>query len=99
MEFNEKKLKKLLQDQREEYQGYLGVLGENFISQMKLLAESVSGVQKQLVTLRDMVAKSTEDIEITKMDIESIKHMLKKRVDFDEFATLEKRVSILERRR
>jgi len=106
MEFNEKKLKKLLQDQCEEYQGYLGVLGENFISNMKLLAESVSGVQKQLVALRDMVARNTEDIEairisqeVTQTDVESIKHVIKKRVDIDEFTALEKRVAVLERRR
>jgi len=99
-------LKKLLQDQCEEYQGYLGVLGENFISNMKLLAESVSGVQKQLVALRDMVARNTEDIEairisqeVTQTDVESIKHVIKKRVDIDEFTALEKRVAVLERRR
>ncbi|OGF86669.1 hypothetical protein A3B19_00260 [Candidatus Giovannonibacteria bacterium RIFCSPLOWO2_01_FULL_46_32] len=99
MEFSEVKLKKILKGERQEYQRYLGVVAEDFSDKLKLIAESVSGVQKQLVALRDMVVKNTEDIAVIKMDIESIKHMLKKKVDFDEFATLERRVSLLEKRR
>ena len=55
--------------------------------------------ENEIIIEVELPGMRKEDIEITKMDIESIKHMLKKRVDFDEFATLEKRVSILERRR
>lgn len=99
MEFDDKKLENLLKEQREEYQRYLGVLAEDFGSKLKLLAESVSGVQKQLISLRDMVAKNTEDIEIIKMDIGLIKHDLKRRVDIEDFASLEKRVVLLERHR
>jgi|SRR3989344_1087746 len=99
MEFTEKKLKKLLRGEREAYQRYLGIVAECFSGKLKLIAESVSGTQGQLIALRDMVAKNSEDVEIIKIDISSMKSMLKKKVDFDEFSILEKRVSILERRR
>lgn len=99
MELSEVKLKKILKEQRQEYQRYLGVVAEDFSDKLKLIAESAAGIQKQLIALRDMVARNTEDIEIIKMDIEAMKHLLKKKVDFDEFATLEKRVTLLERRR
>jgi len=67
MEINEKKLKEILKRQRDEYQRYLGVLAENFESQIKLIAESLSGVQEQLIAIRDMVVKNTEDIEVIKI--------------------------------
>jgi len=67
MEINEKKLKEILKRQRDEYQRYLGVLAENFESQIKLIAESLYGVQEQLIAIRDMVAKNTEDIEVIKI--------------------------------
>lgn len=69
---------------------------EDFTSQIKLLAESVSGIQEQLIALREMVAKNTEDIEIIKADTAFIKNGLKKKVDAEEFEILERRVAILE---
>lgn len=98
MEINEKKLKEVLKKQREEYQRYLGVLAENFESQVKLIAESVSGIQEQLIAIRDMVAKNTEDIEMIKMDMSIIKSDLKEKVDRDEFIALERRLFLLERK-
>ena len=81
-----------------EYQNYLGVAVEDFTSQVKILAESVSDIQKQLISIREMVAKNTEDIEIMKADIQFIKQELKHKVDQDEFETLEKRVMFLEKK-
>ncbi len=99
MEINEKKLEEILKGQRDEYQRYLGVLTENFESQIKLIAESVFGIQEQLIAIRDMVVKNTEDIEMIKMDISIIKNDLKEKVGRDEFALLEKRVIALEKSR
>lgn len=48
MEVNEQKLEEILTEQRKEYQTYLGTLAEDFQSQTKLIAESVSGIQQQL---------------------------------------------------
>ena len=98
MEINEKKLKEILKRQRDEYQRYLGVLAENFESQIKLIAESLSGVQEQLIAIRDMVVKNTEDIEVIKMDISIIRNDLKEKVDRDEFVALEKRLHLLEKK-
>ena len=67
MEINKGELKKVLTEQREDYQRYLGVLVENFESQVKIVAESVSGIQDQLITIRDMVVKNTENIGIIKI--------------------------------
>ena len=98
MELNEEKLKEVLDSQRKEYQNYLGTLSESFESQVKIVAESLSGIQGQLNAVKEMVAKSAEDIEVIKMDIQFIKQGLKRKVDLDEFESLEKRVAFLERK-
>lgn len=98
MEITEKKLKEILKKQREDYQRYLGVLAENFESQVKLIAESMMGVQEQLIALRDMVAKNTEDIEMIKMDLHIIKNDLKEKAGRDEVRILEKRIMFLEKK-
>lgn len=59
MEINEAKLKIILTEQRDEYQRYLGVMTENFESQVKLIAELAGGVQEQLIGIKEMVAKNT----------------------------------------
>ena len=126
MEITEKKLKEILKEQHEETQRYLGVLAESFESQVKLVAESILGIQEELTALknivaqateaianlqiqvtalRDMVVKNTEDIEIIKVDIEAmkmdfsiIKNDLKEKVNREEFAALEKRMFLVEKK-
>ena len=108
MEINEQNLKNILVEQREEYQRHLGVLEENhqrhlgviaesFESQVKLVAETTIGIQQQLVTIRDLVAKNTEDIEEMKMDLHIIRQDLKEKVGRDEFVLLEQRITKLEK--
>ncbi len=99
MELNEVKFKKIIKTERQEYQRYLKVVAEDFADKLMLVAESASGIQKQLVAVRDMVAKNTEDIEIIKIDMESIKHTLRRKTDIDDLATLERRVTLLEKHR
>lgn len=105
-------LEKILETQRKEYQNYLGVLSEKFESEVKILAESVFGIQQQLIairemvaintknieTIREMVARNAENIEIIKSDIQFIKQELKQKPDIEEFRSLEKRVMFLERK-
>jgi len=98
MDIQEEKLKDILKSQREEYQRYLGVLAENFGSQLKLVVESLRGVQKQLVALREMVAKNTEDIEIMRMDLHVIKDDLTEKISREDFKIIEKRVDLLEKK-
>lgn len=97
MEINEQELKNILAEQRQEYQRYLGVVTEGFESEVKLIAESLSGVQQQLSAIRDMVAKNTEDIEVIKMELQIIRHDLKEKVGREEFVLLENRVSKMEK--
>ncbi|MBI3940003.1 MAG: hypothetical protein HY315_04145 [Acidobacteria bacterium] len=92
-------LERILKEQREEYQRFVSVVFEEFKSGLQLIAEGLEELQKQLSALRDMVAKNSEDIEIMKMDLEFIKTGLRKKVDIDEFAALERRVALLEKRR
>lgn len=88
MEINKTELKKILKEQRKEYQRYIGALEEDFESQTKLIAESVAGIQNQLIALRDIVVKNTEDIEIIRNmvvknteDIEMIRDMVAKNTE------------------
>ena len=83
---------------------HMGVLVEDVKGDIKLLAESFGEMQNQLVSLRDMVAKNTEDIELIKVDTEImrselsiIRRDLKEKAGRDELAVLEARVGVLER--
>lgn len=96
MEINEKKLKEILKDEREEFQKYVKVLSEESDSNFKLVAEQYSSLKETLDHNTEMTASTKEDVEIIKMDIEFIKNSLKKKVDAEEFSVLEKRVAFLE---
>lgn len=112
MEINEKNLNKVLKEQREEYQRYLGVLAEDFGSQVGLVVEQYDGIKNDIVDIKtdimgikqtldshtEMIGSIATDVEIIKSDAEFIKNSLKKKVDVDEFAFLEKRVALLEKK-
>lgn len=96
MEINEKGLKSILNEQREEYQRYLGVMYENFESRVRLIAEQQVGMMKKLDSHTEMIGGVMINIERIKTDVEFIKSSLKKKVDAEEFEALEKRVMFLE---
>ena len=98
MEITKKELKEILENQREEYQDYLGGVAEDFKSQVKLIAEQHGSIIEILNSHTEMIAAVKEDIEIMKLDIEFIKNSLKKKVDIEEFFALEKRVLLLEKK-
>lgn len=81
MDIQEEKLKEILKSQREEYQRYLGVLSENFGSQLKLVIESLTGLQEQLVALREMVARNTEDIIKIQAQLVALREMVAKNTE------------------
>ncbi len=90
--------------QGEQFQQYMGVQVEGLRSDIKLLAEAFSGQQEQLIALRDMVARNTEDLALIRTDIEIMKaelgiirRDLKEKAGRDELAVLEARVAKLER--
>jgi hypothetical protein len=104
MEINENKLKEILDGQRdafqrhvdthtvkqrEEFQHFFGIMKEDFDSKLELIGE-------QYGTIREMIGSLAEDMQIVKSDIEFVKGALRKKVDYDEFQALEKRVAMLE---
>ncbi|MDP3697391.1 MAG: hypothetical protein Q8R55_05230 [Candidatus Taylorbacteria bacterium] len=96
------KVKKLKKDKIIE----VGVLLEDFNSKFDLVAEQtaqipeiknkVDDLTEDMKTVKEDVFMMKKDMVIVKTDLEFIKHALKKKVDVDEFAVLERRVSMLE---
>ncbi|MBI2062297.1 MAG: hypothetical protein HYT64_01220 [Candidatus Yanofskybacteria bacterium] len=72
----------------------VGALLEDFDSKFDLIAEQTV----QIPDIKEKVYSLAQNMEIVKMDLEFIKNSFKKKVDIDEFAALEKRVSLIERR-
>jgi len=62
------------------------------------MQETLNSHTETLESHTEMIGQIKEDVEIIKMDIEFIKGGMKKKVDYDEFAVLEKRLSLLESR-
>jgi hypothetical protein len=91
------RLDRALKEQGDKFQLHMSVQVEALRSDVRLLAEAVSGIQEQLITLRDMVSRATEDIAIMKMEMSIMRSDLKQKVDRDEFSVLEARVAKLER--
>ncbi len=100
MEITENKLNEILDKQRQEFQRVaekeqketrhlFGVLKEDFDTKIELIGE-------QYGTVKDMIGSLAEDIQVIKTDVEFIKGSLRKKVDYEEFEALAKRVSALE---
>lgn len=53
-------------------------------------------IKAKIDTVSEQVSANAETLEVIKLDIEFIKNELKQKVSHDEFAALEKRVSMLE---
>lgn len=96
MEIGEKQLKKILDEQRKEYQRYLKILSEDVNSKFKIIGEGITGMLEKQEDMQEKLDKNSVDIEIIKTDISFIKSGLKEKVDRDEFTALEKRVIFLE---
>ena len=88
----------------------LGVLIEDTNHKVSVVAEQCLGLKgdikgikqtldehtKTLTSNTEMIAKVATDVEIVKTDIEFIKGGLRKKVDYEEFIVLEKRVAAVE---
>lgn len=89
---------KLISESRKETERYLGALSEEFQGRVTGIAEQFNGVNKKLDVHTVMIGGMKEDIEVIKMNIEIIKADLHKRVTYDDFAALTKRVTLLEKK-
>jgi len=85
----------------EDIKRHFDVVAEDLASKIETVAEAtaeIPGMKNSVDSIKEMVAKNTEDIEVMKMDIEAIKQGLRRKVDVEDFAMLEKRVTALEGR-
>jgi hypothetical protein len=103
MEFTENKLKEILTDQREEFQHFMGIMQENTNAQFQLMGEQFQGIKNTLDAHTEAISSHThmlgalmEDISIIKVDVQFLKTELRKKVDYDDFDNLTKRVALLE---
>ena len=80
----------------EEVKRHFDVVKEDIDDKFKIVNENFNLVFEKLDSHTEMTGSMKVDIEIIKNDIEMIKNSLRKKVDWEEFETLEKRVRILE---
>jgi hypothetical protein len=62
-----------LKEQREEYQRYIGVVSEDFHKQIKIIAEQHGSIIKRLDTHTEMMGELTVKLERLRLEIEKIK--------------------------
>ena len=93
----------LAKKSNENIKRYTGVLSEEFKGQVKAVAEhhldlkkDITDVKRALDSHTEMIGKLGVDMEIVKTNVEFMKDSLKKKVDYDEFIALERRVHSLE---
>ena len=84
---------------------HLGVIVEDTNHKVDIIAEQygdikseISGIKKTLDSHTEMIANLAVNLGIVKGDVEFMKHSLKRKVDMEEFAALERRVALLEKR-
>ena len=63
---------------------------------ISIVAEQVAVNTEKITMLQKDMNEVKDTLQTIKLDIEFIKHELKQKIDRDEFAALEKRVSLLE---
>ena len=94
----EEETKKILEDYKEETKRHFDVLAEGLDHKIKIVSEGVIANSETLGVVKLQGESNAETLEVIKLDIEFIKHELKQKISRDEFAFLEKRVSLLEGR-
>lgn len=98
MEINEGKLKEILTEQRNEYLHFMGIMKEEIQSNIQMIGEQYQGIKDDITSIKDDITDLNDTVTIIQTDISFIKSSLKKKVDYDEFEELTKRVALLEAR-
>ena len=96
MEITENKFREILTEQRTEFQHVVGIFKEDLESKINLIAEQYQKIKTTQKTQTEMIGSLMEDVQIIKSDVQFLKVELKRKVDYDEFDALTKRVSLLE---
>lgn len=88
-------IKKVLEEQRFEYQRYLGVLKEDFDAKLDTVAEGVVSLDQKIDRLETELKRYIRS-EITALRAE-IKELYEKKADLSRVEALEQRVAAVER--
>jgi len=83
-------------EKTEETKKYFDVVAEDLKGEIQIVAEQVAANTEKLEEHSQKFDKIGGTLEIIKIDIEFIKNELKQKVNREEFAFLEKRISLLE---
>lgn len=71
MEINEKKIKEVLKEQREEYQRYLGVAVEHFDFEVKVIAEQYTDIKETLGSHTKILDSHTKILDLHTKTLDS----------------------------
>ena len=74
-------------------------LREELKSDIRVVGALVEQTNRNVQALAEMVGGMMEDITIIKDNVEFLKGGMRRKVDAEEFQTLERRVSLLERKK
>ncbi|MBU3964147.1 hypothetical protein KJ562_00185 [Patescibacteria group bacterium] len=98
---HQEEIKRHISVLKEDVDQKIGLIGEqhgSIIAKLDSHSEMIESMSTRLDSHGEMIASIKEDTEIVKINVELIKDSLKRKVDVDEFATLERRVGVLEAR-
>ncbi len=88
--------KRHFDEKTEETKRHFDVVAERLEDKIGIVSEQVATNTEKIEVLQTDMNQVKDTLEIIKLDIEFIKNDLKQKVSRDEFAILEKRVSMLE---
>jgi len=70
---------------------------ESHSTELAIIKETVSSHSTELAIIKETVSSHSTELAIIKEDAEFIKSSMKKKIDVEEFAALERRVALLEK--
>lgn len=103
----EQDIKKLLKEQSEEikkelgeeFRRHVGILVEDFNDKVKLVSEQHISIMKVLENHTREIEKMKDELIGVNIRLDRIDDKLTRKVDYEEFQKLEKRVAVLELRK
>jgi len=94
---------KILKRHNKEVMRHFDIVAEGIKDEVAIIAEQygdirqdISSIKETLNTHTEMIGSMAEDVSIIKADVEFLKGGLKKKVDYEEFAALERRLALVE---
>ena len=102
--------KPISDDAVSEIKRHFDVVAEGLNDKISIIAEQYGDIKNDIKSIKktldshtetldshtEMIGSIAEDVEVIKLDIEFIKGDLKKKVNYEEFMALERRVSFME---